>query len=130
MVALHEAIHRLLTPKLYLLREFRVQNRTASYVRSALSKYLEEAVAESYAQIKMGGIAKAIVGITFPVKQEYVTLLASRYSTMQQRMIHPVLPEAGGLIAGWLTIADERFDLIFHQRRATEGQSAAPAAAR
>ena len=58
-----------------------------------------------------------------------MTLLVSRYSTMQQGMIHPVLPEAGGLIAGWLTIAGQRFDLVFHQRRATERQSAAPAAA-
>jgi hypothetical protein len=130
VVALHESIHRLLTPELYILREFRVQNRTASYVRSALSKYLEEAFAETYAQIKMGGIGEALVGITFPLKQEYVTLLASRYSTMQLRMIHPVLPEVGGLIAGWLTIADKRFDLVFHQRRATERQSAAPVASR
>lgn len=130
IVALHESIHRLLTPKFYILREFRVQNRTASYVRSALAKYLEEAFAETYAQVKMGGIGESIVGITFPLKQEYVTLLASRYSTMQQRLLHPVLPEAGGLIAGWLTIAGNRFDLVFHQRRATERQSAAPAAAR
>jgi hypothetical protein len=78
----------------------------------------------------MGGIGEALVGITFPLKQEYVTLLASRYSTMQLRMIHPVLPEVGGLIAGWLTIADKRFDLVFHQRRATERQSAAPVASR
>jgi len=117
MVALHESIHRLLTPKLYILREFRVQNRTASYVRSALSKYLEEAFAETYAQVKMGGLGETIVGITFPLKQEYVTLLASRYSSMQQRTLHPVLPEVGGLIAGWLTIAGNRFDLVFHQAR-------------
>ena len=120
MVTLHEAIHRLLTPKLYFLREFRVQNRTASYVRSAFSKYLEEAFAETYAQIRMAGLGEAIVGITFPVKQEYVTLLTSRYSSLQQRMMHPVLPEVGGLIAGWLTIDGQRFDLLFHQRRATE----------
>ena len=120
IVALHESIHRLLTPKLYVLRQFRVQNRTASYVRSALSKYLEEAFAETYAQIKIGGIGEAIVGITFPLKQEYVTLLSSRYSMMQQRTMHPVLPEVGGLIAASLTIADRRFDLVFHQSRATE----------
>jgi hypothetical protein len=125
MVALHEAIHRLLTPKLYLLRDFRVQNRTASYVRSALSQYLEEAFAETYAQVRMGGIREVLVGITFPLKQEYVTLLATRYSNVHQRMAHPVLPEAGGLVAGWLSIAGERFDIIFHQRKAAEPPVAA-----
>lgn len=38
LAALHENVHRVLTPKLYVLREFRIQNRTSSYTRSALSK--------------------------------------------------------------------------------------------
>lgn len=114
MVALHEAIHRLLTPKLYLLRQFRVQNRMSSYVRSALSKYLEEAFAETYAQIRMGGLSEALVGITFPLKQEYVSLLTARLSS-SGRALHPVLPEVGGLIAASLTIAGQRFNLVFHR---------------
>jgi hypothetical protein len=47
LVALHEAVHRLLTPKLALLRRFRVNSRTSSYMKSSLSKYLEEAMAET-----------------------------------------------------------------------------------
>lgn len=55
LVALHESVHRALTPKLYLLREFRVQNRASSYTRSALRQFLEEALAETVAQVGVYG---------------------------------------------------------------------------
>ena len=52
LVLAHKRIHQLLTPKLYLMRRFRVENRTTSYFRSSLSRYLEEALAEYAGQTK------------------------------------------------------------------------------
>lgn len=37
-------------------------------------RYLEEALAESYAQYKVHGITKLPSGITFPVREGYVAL--------------------------------------------------------
>jgi hypothetical protein len=69
---LHEKVHRFLTPKLYALRNFRVRNVMASYVRSSLRRYLEEALAEVVAQVGVNGFRKVWAGIRFPVKEGYV----------------------------------------------------------
>lgn len=54
-VLLHERIHQILTPRLYPLRQIRVQNRMNSYVKSSLSRYLEEALAETAARMQVHG---------------------------------------------------------------------------
>jgi hypothetical protein len=95
LAALHENIHRLLTPKLDILRNFRVANRSSSYTRSALSKYLEEALVELAAQVGVNGLRAGFRGVTFPVKFGYVTLL--REVTVGHRVLRPFLPELGGL---------------------------------
>jgi hypothetical protein len=95
LAALHENIHRLLTPKLDILRNFRVANRSSSYTRSALSKYLEEALAEMAAQVGVNGVRAGFQGVTFPVKFGYVTLL--REVQRGHRVLRPFLPELGGL---------------------------------
>jgi hypothetical protein len=74
MVLFHEAVHRWLTPKLGLFRTFRVRLRAASYTRSVLLKYLEEAMAESYAQLRMNGFKGVLDGIRFPVANDYVSI--------------------------------------------------------
>ncbi len=74
LVQMHERIHQILTPKLYLLRNFRVQSRTNSYFRSSLSRYLEEALAETVAQIGVSGLSNALEGVRFPVFEGYVSL--------------------------------------------------------
>ena len=40
LVRVHEKVHQFLTPKLYLLRRFRIEQRMASYFRSSLSRWL------------------------------------------------------------------------------------------
>lgn len=97
LVLLHERIHQILTPKLYPLRRIRVQNRINSYVKSSLSRYLEEALAETAARIQVvGGIGSLIEGMRFPVKNGYVTLIgAGKAGVGRER---GVLTEAGGLI--------------------------------
>jgi hypothetical protein len=74
LVLLHEKIHRFLTPKLYPLRNFRIENRTTSYFRSSLSRYLEEALAETVAQVGVSGTRSLFVGVRFPVQYGYVYL--------------------------------------------------------
>jgi hypothetical protein len=74
LVLLHEKIHQFLTPRLYPLRNFRIENRTTSYFRSSLSRYLEEALAEMVAQVSVNGIKNFFVAIRFPVQSGYVYL--------------------------------------------------------
>jgi hypothetical protein len=76
LVRYHESVHSLLSPKLNLLREFRANIGVAAYQRSSLVKYLEEALSETYAQLRVAGFKGLPTGIAFPVKEGYVTLRA------------------------------------------------------
>lgn len=49
----------------------------AAYENSALCRYLEEAHAETYAQVKVNGLSALPEGLSFPVAEEYVTVSAS-----------------------------------------------------
>jgi hypothetical protein len=71
---IHEAVHRFLTPKLQLLpklRQFRAVLRQNGYLRSYILRYLEEALAETIAQLKVNGInwRNLLSGIKFPLKE-------------------------------------------------------------
>jgi hypothetical protein len=48
----------------------------AAYEKSAFLRYLEEALAESYAQLRVNGIKGLPAGIRFPIANGYVTLRA------------------------------------------------------
>ena len=74
LVRYHELVHSFLSPKMAPLRQFRARLATSAYLRSALLKYLEEALAETYAQLRVNGISELPTGIRFPVKNGYVTL--------------------------------------------------------
>lgn len=111
LVALHEAVHRALTPKLDVLRSFRVEARAASYVRSSLRKYLEEALAESFAQAAVHCVRGLLTGIAFPVRNGYVTLFvkqATHHGTLK-----PIVPEAAGLYLGSLNVNSWLWDVYF-----------------
>jgi hypothetical protein len=77
VVLLHDRVHQFLAPKFFKLRQFRVENRISSYFRSSLYRYIEEAMAESVAQIGVNGFSKLFVGIRFPVTNGYVYLTRS-----------------------------------------------------
>ena len=64
----------------------------AAYEKSSFLKYLEEALAETYAQLRVRGFAGLPTGITFPVKEGYVT-------------VSPVLKEGaiGTIVVGGVT---------------------------
>jgi hypothetical protein len=75
--------------------DVRVANRSSSYTCSALSRYLEEALAETAAQVGVNGLRAGFQGVTFPVKSGCVTLL--REVQVGQRIVRPFSPELGGL---------------------------------
>jgi hypothetical protein len=71
----HELVHRWLTPKfLPVLRKFRISVAKGAYENSAFMKYLEEALAQSYAELRTVGPKGLKAGFSFPVANGYVTL--------------------------------------------------------
>ena len=72
----HEGVHSFLSPRLNFLRNFRANVGMSAYQRSALLQYLEEALAETYAQLRVHGIRNLPNGIRFPIREGYVTLRA------------------------------------------------------
>lgn len=70
----HEWVHRVLSPRFGPLRKLRAQLRASGYWRSALLRYLEEAMAESYAQLRAYGLGDMLTGLSFPIAGGYVTV--------------------------------------------------------
>jgi hypothetical protein len=100
---LHERVHQFLTPKLYVLRNFRVYNMQGSYFRSSLYRYIEEALAETIGQVGVNGFSKAFVGLAFPVKNGYVYLAKAGGFSAAMRGAG-VLRESAGLIASGIVM--------------------------
>lgn len=88
---LHERVHQFLTPKLYFLRNVRVKAAMEGYNRSYILRYLEEAMAQTYALVKTRGAGAALEGLRFPVKNGYVTVVA-------------MASEARGVLLGTVTV--------------------------
>jgi hypothetical protein len=70
----HEWVHRVLSPRISPMRQLGAQLRASGYWRSALLRYMEEAMAESYAQLRVHGLEKILVGIRFPIDGGYLTV--------------------------------------------------------
>ncbi len=111
LVLLHEKVHQFLAPKLYLLRDFRVANRGSSYFGSSLWRYIEEALAETVAQVGVNGFGQFFTGVAFPVKNGYVYLVRGGGYGMAMTG-RGILPEGASLIATG-TAAGIAFDLYF-----------------
>jgi len=92
LAKIHEQVHSFLTPKLQFLREFRVELGANSYKKSYILRYLEEAIAETVAQVKVN--KNFITGIKFPVKKGYVTIVE-------------MAEEAAGILMGTVNIAGQ-----------------------
>jgi hypothetical protein len=74
LVRVHELVHQFLSPRLNILRTFRAGLRMSAYKRTAMLQYLEEALAETVAQLSAYGIVGLLDGLSFPVANGYVTL--------------------------------------------------------
>ncbi len=70
----HEGVHSSLSPKFWLLRNFRARLGMSAYEKSALLQYVEEALAETYAQMKVNGLRGIPKGLRFPIDNGYVAL--------------------------------------------------------
>ncbi|MEO6601804.1 MAG: hypothetical protein ABIQ16_18140 [Polyangiaceae bacterium] len=70
----HELVHRYFSPRLGPFRQLRAELNMPAYARPALLRYLEEAMAESYAQLRVVGLEQAIAALRFPLNFGYVTV--------------------------------------------------------
>ncbi len=105
----HEIVHKFLTPKLQMfpkIRQFRAVIKNQGYLRSYLLRYLEEALAETFAQLTVNGInyRNFMAGIRFPVGQAgegcYVTSAALKI-------------EAKGIFLGPISVGGMIFNVYF-----------------
>jgi hypothetical protein len=100
----HESVHSFFSPKaMNRLRELRANVGMAAYEKSALCKYIEEALAESYAQVKVNGIRALPDGLTFPIRNGYVTL-----SQVLKEAADGTIVYGGILYAVYVTTEGER----------------------
>jgi hypothetical protein len=67
----HEQVHVALTPKIKPLFNARAKLSAAGYERSMLLKYLEEALAEGYAQLRVNGVKGLPGALRFPFHPSY-----------------------------------------------------------
>jgi len=123
LTAYHEAVHRALTPKLNVLYRFRVERKRMSYNNSSFYRYLEETLAETIAQVRINGFRDVFSGVSFPVKNGYVTLTLR--DTRRSEKGTPLLIETGGFLAGNLLVHGMLFD-IRHSHRPPQIEGAMP----
>ncbi len=67
LVLYHEQVHQFLTPKIQAFRTLRIRLGMSAYDKSQLCKYLEEALAEGYAQMRVNGVKGLPAAIRFPI---------------------------------------------------------------
>lgn len=70
----HERIHQLLSPRLRLLQELRADLNQHMYNKSVLLRYMEEAAAETYAQLKVNGMSGLMDGLKFPTQSPHYAI--------------------------------------------------------
>jgi hypothetical protein len=70
----HELVHRFFSPRMGPFLKLRAELNISAYSRSALLKYLEEALAEGYSQLRFNGLASALYALRFPLRCGYVTV--------------------------------------------------------
>jgi hypothetical protein len=76
LARLHELVHSFFSPRFGPFRTFRARLAMSAYARSALMRYLEEALAEGFAQVRVNGLSQVMTGIRFPVANGYMSLQA------------------------------------------------------
>jgi hypothetical protein len=77
LVLYHEQVHQFLTPKLQAFRGYRIDLRATGYAKSQLLRYLEEALAESYAQLRVNGVKGLPAGMRFPIDNAHYQVTIS-----------------------------------------------------
>ena len=72
VLVFHEQVHQFLTPKLYFLRNVRVEMRVGTYTGSSLWRFLEEWLAYAVGHGRGKQWSKMFGSIAFPVQRGYV----------------------------------------------------------
>jgi hypothetical protein len=101
LVALyHEQVHRWFMPKLYVMRNFRVECATGSYVNSSLWRYIMEMLAEGISQGRVYGFQQFFVGFGFPVQNGYLYLVRAGANPLYFDGLagRGLIPEGAGLL--------------------------------
>ena len=70
----HELVHRFFSARTGPFRKFRAEVAIGGYSRVALLRYLEEVLAEGYAQLKVNGFQAALKARSFPIEGGYITV--------------------------------------------------------
>ncbi len=70
----HEQVHSILSPKLLAFREFRASVRMTLYQKSYIMRGLEEALAETVAQLRVRGLRGLPSGLVFPITNGYLSV--------------------------------------------------------
>jgi hypothetical protein len=88
----HEQVHQFLTPKLAVLRQLRTFLRAQGYNRSYLLRYIEEALAETIAQVRVKGLTKGnlIEGVRFPIGEDYMVTVGDIKGEVRQIFLGPI----------------------------------------
>ncbi|HYP28877.1 MAG TPA: hypothetical protein VE262_19345 [Blastocatellia bacterium] len=74
LARVHELVHSFLRPRFIVLRTFRARLAGSAYWKSAFLQYLEEAMAETIAQLRVNGLSGLFTGIRFPIQNGYVSI--------------------------------------------------------
>ncbi len=93
----HEKVHQFLTPNLQIFREIRVYLKQSGYQKSYILRYLEEALAETYAQCRVYGLGKEFIlkGLKFPLGGHYEITVARLGAELRGIVLGPII--AGGM---------------------------------
>jgi hypothetical protein len=89
---LHEKVHQFLTPKLQIFRGFRLKLSKEGYRNSFVLRYLEEALAETSAQLRLNGLGKQFIlkGLRFPFDARYEITVAALKTEVKGILIGPI----------------------------------------
>jgi hypothetical protein len=94
--AIHEAVHRFLAPKIYLLRELRIYLAQQGLRRSYFLRYCEEALAETLGVLGSEALSelnneKVIAAVSFPIQPRYELTFAAIGNELKTILLGPVV---------------------------------------
>jgi hypothetical protein len=100
----HERVHQFLTPRLQVFKFLRQTSailKKNSYFQSYILRYMEEALAETFAQVAVNGWRTFFIGIKFPVAEGYVSLAK-------------IGVEAKGILLGPINVGGMTFNVYYN----------------
>jgi hypothetical protein len=109
----HEKVHQFLTPKLQIFRDIRVYLKQSAYQKSYILRYLEEALAETYAQCRMYGLGKEYIlkGLKFPLGSHYEITVAQLAAELRGVVLGPIAVGAMTYLVAW-SMRSEQYETV------------------